>query len=192
MSPIVQPVRQKVEAIADLHRATEQRVTRHQRFIEVLTAQLGQPRALYALLVVVGTWTLVNALLPRLRWDSPPFFWLQGLLALLSLTTTTVVLITQNRWLRRAERRSQLDLHINLLAEEKIAKLVSLLEELRRDLPAVRDRHDPEAAAMSRGTDAREVLDELERSLDGEEKGAGKGPGGREKQLDPDDPAAAR
>ncbi|GAC1336419.1 MAG: DUF1003 domain-containing protein [Myxococcales bacterium] len=178
LDPLVPPVRQKVEAIADLHRAAERKVTRHQRFAEILTAQLGQPRSLYALVVLVGAWVGVNALLPRLRWDEPPFFWLQGLLGLLSLTTTTVVLITQNRWLRRAERRSQLDLHINLLAEEKIAKLVALLEELRRDLPSVRDRHDPEAAAMSQGTDAREVLDELERSLGHEEARAGKGEGG--------------
>jgi uncharacterized membrane protein len=82
--------------------------------------------------------------------------------------TTTGVLITQNRWLRRSERRAQLDLHINLLAEEKIAKLVALLEELRRDLPTVPNRHDPEAAAMSQGTDARAVVEALERSDRGE------------------------
>jgi len=175
MEPPAPAVRQKVEAIAELARAAERQVTRHQRFIEVFTAQLGQPRTLYALLALVATWVGVNALLPRLRWDPPPFFWLQGLLALLSLTTTTVVLITQIRWLRRSERSSQLDLHINLLAEEKIAKLVGLLEELRRDLPSVRDRPDPEAAAMSRGTDAGEVLEELDRSIDLEEDRAGKG-----------------
>ncbi len=186
MDSLVPPVRQKVEAIAELHRASERQVTRHQRFIEVFTAQLGRPRTLYALLVLVAIWVGVNTLLPRLRWDPPPFYWLQGLLAFLSLTTTTVVLITQNRWLRRAERSSQLDLHINLLAEEKIAKLVALLEELRRDLPSVRDRPDPEAAAMSRGTDAGEVLDELERSLDQEEDRAGKG------KVLPEDPKPAR
>jgi uncharacterized membrane protein len=108
----------------------------------------------------------VNTLLPGSRWDEPPFFWLQGLLGLLSLTTTTVVLITQNRWMRRVERRSQVELHINLLAEEKIGKLVALLEELRRDLPTVRDRPDSQAEAMARGTDVREVVDEVERSFD--------------------------
>jgi uncharacterized membrane protein len=60
-------------------------------------------------------------------------------------------------------------LHINLLAEEKIGKLVSLLEKLRRDIPSVRDRPDAEAEAMSHGTDVREVLEELERSSDREE-----------------------
>ena len=117
----------------------------------------------------------MNTLLPGLGWDRPPFFWLQGLLALVSVTTTTVVLITQNRSMRRAERRSQVELHINLLAEEKVGKLVALLEELRRDLPSVRDRPDSQAEAMSRGTDVREVIDEVERSFDQEDGRAGRG-----------------
>jgi uncharacterized membrane protein len=166
MDPTSPPVRQQVAATAELHHAAERQVPRTQRLVEVGTEQLGQPRTLLVLGVLVLAWVGVNGLLPGLRWDPPPFLWLQGLLGLLSITTTTVVLITQNRWLRRADLRSHLDLHINLLAEEKIAKLVALLEELRRDLPTVPDRHDPEAAAMSRGADPRQVLEELERSLD--------------------------
>jgi uncharacterized membrane protein len=173
-SPVPQ-VRQNVETIADLDRASELRVTRHQHLIEVITFHLGRPRTLYSLLVLVAAWVGVNTLLPGLRWDRPPFFWLQGLLALLSLTTTTVVLITQNRWVRRVERRSQVELHINLLAEEKIGKLVALLEELRRDLPSVRDRPDSQAEAMSRGTDVREVMDEVERIFDQEDGRAARG-----------------
>jgi uncharacterized membrane protein len=179
MTSPVPPVRQKVEAIADLDRVSEQQVARHQRVIEVITSHLGRPRTLYGLVALVTTWVGVNTLLPALRWDKPPFFWLQGLLALLSLTTTTVVLITQNRWLRRVERRSQLELHINLLAEEKIGKLVALLEELRRDMPSVRDRPDSEAAAMSHGTDVREVLEEIERSSDLKEGRPGRPPAPR-------------
>jgi len=176
MKPTVPPIRKKVEAIADLHRAAERQVTGQQRFIEVVTAQLGQPRSVYALLVLVVAWVGVNTLLPRLRWDPPPFFWLQGLIGLLALTTTIVVLITQIRWLRRTDTHSKLHLHINLAAEEKVAKLVALLEELRRDLPSVRNRHDPVAAAMSQGTDAGEVLEELERSLEKEEDRSGTDP----------------
>jgi len=36
---------------------------------------------------------------------------------------------------------------VSLLAEQKTAKLIALIEELRRDLPEVTNRHDPEAAA---------------------------------------------
>jgi uncharacterized membrane protein len=187
MEEQVPPVRLKVEAMADLHRVAEQQVTRHQRLVEVFMRQLGHPRTLYGFLVLVVSWVGVNVLVPRLRWDAPPFFWLQGLLTLVSVTTTSVVLITQRRSLHRAEQHAQLDLHINLLAEEKIAKLVALIEELRRDLPSVRHRADPEAEAMSRGTDARELVDELQRSLEREEDGAGveRVPGVSAMEVDP-------
>ena len=174
MDPAANPVRKKVEAIADIHRAGEQRVARPQRFVETITRQLGQPRTLYVLLLLVAAWVCANTL-TSLRWDPPPFFWLQGLVTLLGLLTTTVVLIAQNRWLHRADTRSQLDLHINLLAEEKVAKLVALVEELRRDLPSVQDRDDPEAAAMAQGTDVRDVVEQLEERL-GREGGRGAGP----------------
>jgi uncharacterized membrane protein len=175
MEPPIPQVRQTVEAIADLHRTSERRVTPQQRLFEVITFHLGRPRTLYSLLVLVAAWVGVNTLLPGVEWDRPPFFWLQGLLALLSLTTTTVVLITQNRWVRRMERRSRVELHINLLAEEKIGKLVALLEELRRDLPSVRYRHDSQAEEMSRGTDVRQVMNEVERVFDQEDGQAGRG-----------------
>jgi len=40
------------------------------------------------------------------------------------------------------------------------------VEELRRDIPSVRDRLDPEAAAMSEATDPHAILDALEEKLD--------------------------
>jgi hypothetical protein len=43
-------------------------------------------------------------------------------------------------------------------------------------MPSVRDRPDSEAAAMSHGTDVREVLEELERSSDLKEGRAGRPP----------------
>lgn len=166
MADQVPPVRQKVEAIAELHRDAERQVSRHQRVFEAFMAQLSRPSTLYGVLLLAAGWVGVNTLVPRLGWDPLPFHLLQGLLGLFAVATTSVVLITQRRLVLRSEQQSQLDLHINLLAEEKIAKLIGLLEELRRDLPSVHDRHDPEAAAMSRGTDAREVVEELQRSRD--------------------------
>jgi uncharacterized membrane protein len=55
-----------------------------------------------------------------------------------------------------------LDLHVSLLTEQKIAKLVALVEELRRDLPNVTNRHDAQAAAMEQSTDPHVILDALE------------------------------
>lgn len=56
-------------------------------------------------------------------------------------------------------------LQLNLLSEQKIAKIIALLEELRTDLPEVVDRHDPEAAVMQDAADPIAVLEALQENL---------------------------
>ena len=75
---------------------------------------------------------------------------------------TTMVLTMQNGQGRHAEQRSHLGLQVNLLAEQKIAKLIALLEELRRDLPIVRDRKDSIAEAMAEQFNPHAVISALE------------------------------
>jgi len=161
---------QDVESVASIRARAELRLDKHQRMMEVLTAALGRPRTVYAVLALVVGWVVFNAIAPRaLGWrsiDPPPFFWLQGIVTLSALLMTTLVLITANRQTRNAEERSHLDLQVNLLAEHKVAKLIALVEELRRDLPMVRDRIDHEANAMQEAVDPHAMLAALERATD--------------------------
>ena len=163
---------QEVESVASIRARTELRLDRHQRMMEVLTAALGRPRTVYATLSMVGGWVVFNGVTSKLLgWqtiDPPPFFWLQGVVALSALLMTTLVLITANRQTRNAEERSHLDLQVNLLAEHKVAKLIALVEELRRDLPMVRDRIDHEANAMQEAVDPHAMLEALERASESE------------------------
>ena len=76
--------------------------------------------------------------------DPVPLLRLQGLMTLAAWLTTTVVLNTPSRSARRERHRAHLDLQVNLITEQKVTTLIHLLEELRRDLPMVRDRHDAE------------------------------------------------
>jgi uncharacterized membrane protein len=73
----------------------------------------------------------------------------------------TMVLAAQNRQRHVADEHAQLDLQINLLAEQKVAKLISLLEELRRDMPNVANRVDPLAEAMTHAVDPHAVASAL-------------------------------
>ena len=156
---------QDVESVASIRARAEQRLDRHQRMMEVLTAALGRPRTVYVTLSIVVGWVAFNLLTPKLlgwqRIDPPPFFWLQGMVALSALLMTTLVLITANRQTRNAEERSHLDLQVNLLAEHKVAKLIALVEELRRDLPMVRNRIDREADAMQEAVDPDAMIEAL-------------------------------
>lgn len=161
-------VARNVETVHAIYTEEEHRVTRHQRAIESVTAAVARPVTLYAMLAVVALWTVANGLAPHFGehpWDPAPYFWLQGVVGLLGLLVATVVLITQARQGRLAERRAHLDLQVNLLSEQKIAKLIALVEELRRDLPIVRDRQDVEAEAMAAAADPLQVIQALETRL---------------------------
>lgn len=161
-------VSEDIESVASIRARAEQRLDKHQRMMEVVTAALGKPRTVYATLAIVIGWVGFNGVASKLLdWhsiDPPPFFWLQGMVALFALLMTTLVLITANRQTRNAEERSHLDLQVNLLAEHKVAKLIALVEELRRDLPMVRNRVDREADAMQEAVDPHAMLEALERA----------------------------
>jgi uncharacterized membrane protein len=97
------------------------------------------------------------------------------MVTLSALLMTTLVLITANRQTRNAEERSHLDLQVNLLAEHKVAKLIALVEELRRDLPMVRDRIDREADAMQEAVDPNAMIEALAGASEAEPPSRGSG-----------------
>jgi uncharacterized membrane protein len=160
-------VTHSLEAVAAMVAREQGHVHRHQRFIEYLTAMIGRPKTAYAIVALVVAWVAWNSLgravgLPII--DPPPFSWLQGIVGVGALLTTTMVLATQNRLGGSAEQRARLDLQVNLIAEQKAAKIIALLEELRRDLPSVVNRVDLEADAMTEAVDPHTVASALENS----------------------------
>ncbi len=163
------PINDNIDAVVALHAFAERQVDTHQRTVESLTAWLGRPQFFYGILVGVGLWMGVNAAAPYLhlpRFDDPPFAWLQGAIGLGALLMTSVILITQNRQGKLAERREQLELQMSMLTEQRTAKIIDLLEELRRDLPSVKNRVDLEAEALTKTVDPHEVLATFESRLE--------------------------
>jgi uncharacterized membrane protein len=158
-------ISQNIEVIGDYNKREDERMGRAQRLLERLSAAMGRPLFLVALLAFVALWVTANLLALRIGFapfDRPPFAKLQGLVSLAALLTTTIVLIAQNRLAKLEQRRQQLELQVNILTEQKTTKLIHLIEELRRDLPMVRDRHDPDAATLQQPTDTTQILTVLE------------------------------
>lgn len=162
-------ISQNIEAILDFYEREEQKISLSQRIMERISCFIGQPVFLGSILFFVALWILANVMLRQsgmAEFDPAPYFWLQGIVGLGALLTATVVLSKQNRLAKLEEQRAHLDLKVNLLTEQKTAKLIDLMEELRRDLPNVRDRHDPEAMALQQSMNPELVLAALdERSV---------------------------
>jgi uncharacterized membrane protein len=155
------PMGQNIETILAFYKREDEKIGRAQRLLEHFSVFMGSPRSVACILLFVMLWIAVDLLGPRVGWvefDPPPFFWLQGVVGLGALLTATVVLIKQERLSRFEEQRAHLHLQVTLLTERKASKIIDLIEELRRDLPMVQDRHDPESAVLQEPTHPDRVL----------------------------------
>lgn len=77
-------------------------------------------------------WVLLNArIVPRLRpFDPFPFTLLTTVVSLEAIFLTLFVLASQNRMTLEADRRAQLDLQVNLLAEQEMTLVLQMLREV--------------------------------------------------------------
>ncbi len=161
-------VLKNVETITQHQHRRQRSTTADRRILEKIAAVFGRPQFLYFQIVFFTVWigcsSLANQkILPK---NFPLFdLHLHGL-EISSLLISTGVLIYQTRQEKSSEERSHLMLQLNLLTEQKIAKLISLVEELRIDLPNVKDRDDLEAEVMKQATDPQAVLGVIQQNLD--------------------------
>ena len=158
-------VDETTDAIAQMHAEHQHRATGAERMFACITATLAAPLFIVAATSVVVAWIGANLLMPLwgLRpFDPLPFDLLQGIATLVALYATVLILATQRRDDEIATRREQLALQLAMLNDRKLAKLIALIEELRRDNPSVPDRIDAEAETMADPSDARAVLDALD------------------------------
>src|ERR1700761_664101 len=134
-------VEDTVNAIAQLHARHDARATRAQKMVEAATASAGSGERPF---------------------DPLPFQWLELILTLVALLLAILILSTQRRADALADSRERMTLEAVLTTDQKTSKIVQLLEELRRDTPAVPDRVDQEAHDMSTKVSPDAVLGALE------------------------------
>ena len=155
---------QNIETMAALQRRESEMTSASQRLVERMSRFIGRPAYLLGLLVFVVGWVATNVGTPFgiASFDPPPFEMLDGILTFSALVTATIVLIAQNRQTKREQQHRHLDLQLSLLTEQKVTKLIHLVEELRRDLPMVKDRDDPQATVLQEATDTAAVISAMD------------------------------
>jgi uncharacterized membrane protein len=153
--------KENLELLSRFKDGEEAQISGLQLVIERISRFFGSPAYFAFAVVFIALWIAVNAFGWRHGWrhvDAPPFFWLQGWVSSNALLLTVAVLIRQNRMAQVAEHRAHLDLQINLLTEQKVTKTLQIIDELRRDLPALRGRTDAEVTEMTKPADAHALM----------------------------------
>jgi uncharacterized membrane protein len=153
-------IEETVQDLAALHRRHDRETLPVERRLARLTRWIASPFFIATLSVLFVAWIAMNVAMQTWGgkpFDPPPFSWLAEAATLLSVYVTLLILVTQSRENVLAQHRDQLTLQLAILSERKSAKIIELLEDLRRDSPHIVDRVDAEAEEMSRPADTASV-----------------------------------
>ena len=101
--------------------------------------------------VLFAAWLLFNTLPGLPHFDPYPFTFLTLCVSLEAIFLSAFILISQNYEMRISDRRNQLDLQINLLAEQENTKMLQLLEAIAHKVGAGGE-NDPEIRALEQAT----------------------------------------
>jgi uncharacterized membrane protein len=135
----------KLEELAKTQRSTADQVA------ELVARFGGSIRFVWVHAVLFAAWIAWNVVPGLPHFDPYPFTFLTLCVSLEAIFLSSFILISQNYEMRIAERRNQLDLQINLLAEQEDTKILQLLEGIAQKL-GVRADGDPEVAALEQAT----------------------------------------
>jgi uncharacterized membrane protein len=151
-----------IQALQERRAEEERTATVSERISGAITRFAGSISFVVLHLVLFGGWTLANLrIIPGVpAWD-PSFIILATFASVEAIFLSTFVLITQNRMMAAADKRADLDLQINLLAEHEVTKLVTIVSAIARRLE-VRTEADSEIGELTRDVAPEVVLDELE------------------------------
>jgi uncharacterized membrane protein len=169
-APMPQHVKDAVAQISAMQASHHGEATFMERVTDRIIAVIGTSAFLFYVAAFTVAWVAVGLSFPR--WiDTPPFPYLELTLSLAAILIAVLILASQRRDDLLADRREQMTLQVSLLTEQKVGKLIELVEELRRDLPNVHNRIDLEAIEMTGRPDHAAVLDEIQdRSVSTEPK----------------------
>jgi uncharacterized membrane protein len=156
-------VARNVAAVAQLEAAERAQLSASERFSDAIARMAGTAGSRRSTSSGSPAGIVWNTgLMPGWRPVDPfPFAFLTLIVSLEAIFLSIFVLISQNNLTRQSERRAQLDLQINLLAEQESSKTVALLERIAQQLnvPIPKDSSATELAAP---TDIRDVVSTLE------------------------------
>lgn len=151
-----------IRALEARRRAEERRAGFQTKAADAVTRFTGSPPFVYLHLLIVAAWVGVNTgLLPVIPRFDPTFVILATTASVEAIFLSTFVLISQNRQAELADRRSELDLQITLLAEHEVTRSLSLLKAIADKL-GVEDARDEEIVELERDVAPEAVLDEIE------------------------------
>jgi len=133
------------------------------RIADVITSFSGRMVFVYVHVVWFGAWILLNTgkfgIIP---FDPFPYGLLTMIVSLEAIFLSTFVLISQNRLSEESEQRADLAMHIGLLTEHELTRVLQMLDVIQ-DRLGIENDSDSELADLEMETRPEDVLAEIDR-----------------------------
>lgn len=151
-----------IEDINHLERQAVLNRTRSERFAGMVTHFAGGILFIGLHVSWFVIWISLNiGAVPSIRpWDPFPFSFLTLVVSLEAIFLSLLVLMTQNRLTKDADKRAHLDLQINMLAEEESTATLQMLEKICKHLGIAYEAD--EAQQLSKATDVIQIANKLD------------------------------
>jgi uncharacterized membrane protein len=158
------PAQQNVKTVSRLERDALRTRSLAERISDFLLEAVGSIPSITLHVLWFTAWIVINAGL--LSWLKPfdpfPFGVLTLMVSTEGVLLAIIILISQNRMIRQADRRAHLDLQIDLLAEQETTVVLHILQRIARQVGLP---DDPEALKLNERTDIRAMVQRLEEQL---------------------------
>ncbi len=118
-----------VKAVAELAKKSARHRSRFEHLSDRVTYLAGTTGSLLLHGAWFSGWIAANVLLPR-AFDPFPFSRLAALVSLEAIFLTLFVLSSQNRLKYETDQRAQIELQVNLLAEQEMTLVLRMLKDL--------------------------------------------------------------
>jgi len=160
--------KENLAVVANFVEQEDAKISGMQLLIERFSNFFGSPTYLVFAVAFIVIWIAANSWGTVAGWDhvdEPPFFGLQGIVSAHALLLTIAVLIRQNRMSKLSQHHSHLDLQINLLTEQKVTRILGLLEADRGDV-ATQGERDAELSELTKPADPEAILRAIKKQND--------------------------
>ncbi len=143
------------------------------RIAGTITRFCGSMIFVWVHVIWFGGWILWNTIWPGRHMDPFPFSFLTLVVSLEAIFLSTFILISGNREGRINERRSRLDLQINLLAEQENTKMLQLLQEIAAKV-GVESKKDGALAVLTQDLQPEKLLQQIDACVNEQDAAAEK------------------
>ena len=158
-----QVIERNIRTIIGLRLKADRERSVHDHVADTITWYSGRMVFVYVHIVWFGLWILLNTEGVGVRaFDPFPYGLLTMIVSLEAIFLSMIVLISQNRLTGEIERRADLALHIGLLTEHELTRVLQMLDAIQRKM-GIDDDEASDLADLEMETRPEDVLAEIER-----------------------------